>query len=65
MTQYEQLRTSASQLNGLARATADKNLRLRYLEEALALALSAEELPPDSSGTGISQDSHRSKKPGD
>ena len=43
MTQ-ENLRDSAWRLSGLARATLDKELRIRYLEEALMLAQKAEEL---------------------
>jgi hypothetical protein len=55
MTQYDQLRESARRLNGLARATSDKELRSRYLEEALLLAQKAEELDRIPSGPVIKE----------
>jgi hypothetical protein len=54
MTQ-ESFRDLARRLNGLARATSDKELRGRYLEEALMLVQEAEELDYISSGPAIKE----------
>lgn len=63
MTQYDQLRDSARRLNGLARATSDKELRGRYLEEALSLAQNAEELDRGSIGRRRPREAPEKKAP--
>jgi hypothetical protein len=51
MTQYEQLREAARRLQNLARATSNRKLRIRYLEQSLMLAQTAEDVGPSSQGS--------------